>query len=52
MVATSVVDVTMNAPIDVKAEAAAATDAAPSLVISNLNYAYPMGEKIIKGKNP
>ena len=32
----------------VKAEAAAATDAAPSLVISNLNYAYPMGEKIIK----
>ena len=48
MVATSVVDVTMNAPAGVKAEAAAATDAAPSLVISNLNYAYPMGEKIIK----
>ena len=48
MVATSVVDVKMDAPMGVKAVATAGTDAAPSLVINNLSYAYPMGEKIIK----
>ena len=48
MVATSVVDVKMDAPMSVKAVATAGTDAAPSLVINNLSYAYPMGEKIIK----
>ena len=47
MVATSVVDVKMDAPMSVKAVATAGTDAAPSLVINNLSYAYPMGEKII-----